>query len=192
MRRLVAFVVILVMSPSLARAEDECVTTTRCTGAAAPYAAQPQLQQQLQPPTLIVEERPGWHLAYDEAGVLWREHKVSAPRASVWGTGLALFAVSYAAGATHALINDRPWGLIPVFGAFTDAAVESFSNEWEGHHGNQTAAALLGIDAIAQIGGMVTFFVGLAAGEKLERERVQLGGGPLPGGGAGVSASGRF
>jgi hypothetical protein len=185
---------------------SECVTTTtvRCTGAAAPYAVPqpqppaivvpapappPQLQPQLTRPTLMLDPHAavgdGWHLEQTSDGVIWRARKRSTDSPAVWGTGLAVWLGSYALAAGVGTSNGdfTLIGWWPMLGAFF--AASSCSSD--------SAKAAWTIDGLAQVGGFVTFLVGLAVGpEKMEREPVLVTPISLAGGGSGVGIVGRF
>src|SRR5437660_166737 len=122
MKRLIWITALMTSAPALAQSEaGECTTTTttRCTGAAAPYAA-PGAVAQPPPAPVIVQpppaplpppawypqpnvvmldvqrlERDGWHLAQHADGTLWRERERSTASPAVWGTGLAIFSASW-------------------------------------------------------------------------------------------------
>ncbi len=206
-----ALMIIVALAPELASAQttepSDCTTTTtttvHCTGAAAPYGAQPAPTNAapVYPPNsyptpagygapLLLDlraiEHDDWHVTQSSDGTLWRERRLSTASAPVWGTGLALLATSWIAAGGYSIAdysNGVPgMPFLPVLGSWCQAAAVD---------GDGTRA-FYAIDGIVQAGGLVMLLVGLSAGpKKLERMPVMLGGAPIAGGG-GVSVSGRF
>jgi hypothetical protein len=236
MNRLILVAMIFAVSPALAHEEPpECTTTTtvRCTGSAAPYAVQPPPAPAAPQPIVVAPPPPaaappppayypapapilldlrkleegGWKVTQGSDGSIWRERRISTGNAAVWGTGLALFTVSYLGTAISAVTagagdEQNPLGFLPVLGGFINAigaSVEkncSYSTgyyyDYQGCSVNKGAVAGYAIGGLAQAAGMITFFAGLSTGpKKLERQPISIGPGAF-GSGGGLTLSGRF
>ena len=125
----------------------------------------------------------GWHLV-QEGGELMLQRKRRTGIAGVWGPGLALWLVSYAGTSIGGVRDDRPWAAIPFFGGFVAGGIEAFEGSTSRVLG-YTAGSLL------QLGGFITFLVGVAAGEKLERMPLRIAPTAARDGG-GLSLTARF
>lgn len=186
--------------PAPAAEPSECVTTTtvRCTGAAAPYAVQappaetvvvPSPPPAPPPPPQVIVLDPhkfvgdGWKVTQSPDGCLWRERKTSTSSPAMWGAGLGLFVASYFAGAIGGMAGgNNPFGFWPIVGPMVSAAFT-----------NGQAQVLWAVDGVVEAGSFVVFLVGLAAGpDKIERQPITFSPAMFPGGGGGVSLSGRF
>ncbi len=213
----------------------ECTTTTtvHCTGAAAKYAVPPISQPQpivqpapLPPPPPVIPppayypqpypnvvmldlrrlESDGWKLVQRSDGSYWRERQVSTASPGVWGTGLAIFAVSWLGTGIGSVATDSgvgPLGFLPVWGAFAAAISESSNQDCTytrgsydsgystcSDHKGQVAGYVIG--GLAQAAGFTMFLVGLASGpKKIERQQVFVAPGVV-GSGGGINAVGQF
>jgi hypothetical protein len=155
MKRPILIFALMTAAPAFAQYEpSECTTTTatKCTGAAAPYAApnavaqppvivQPAPQPQYAPPPPAYYPQPnvvmldmrklesdGFHLVQHEDGTWWRERERSTSSPAVWGTGLAIFSASWLGSGIGSLESANglgPLGFLPVFGAWANAIAES-------------------------------------------------------------------
>jgi hypothetical protein len=159
--------------------------------APAPYASGPILD-------LHQLEDGGWKLVQRPDGSLWRERQRSSASAAVWGTGLALFSVSWLAGGVTSVTNGQigPAGFIPVLGAWINAGVTSNSScddNFGSSCDHRQATALWALDGIAQVAGFTMLLVGMASGpKKLERQPILLAPGAVGYGAPGVTAMGHF
>jgi hypothetical protein len=196
-------------APAAEPSECTVTTTVRCTGAAAPYAvqaAQPEPvvvpMPALPPPPPVAAPPPppapapivldprqlrlggGWRLVQSPDGCLWRERKVSTDAPAVWGTGMAFWLVGYGAAIVGGMQQGGAGvlGWWPFAGAFINSAFTS-----------GTPQVLWVVDGLAQVGGFVTFIVGMAAGpDKIERRPITISPTAFVGGGQGVALSARF
>jgi hypothetical protein len=216
--------------------ECTTTTTVHCTGAAAKYAVPPFSQPQpivqpapqpppppvIPPPAYYPPPQPyypnvvmldlrrlesdGWKLVQHSDGSYWRERRVSTASSGVWGTGLAIFAVSWLGTGIGSVATDSgvgPLGFLPVFGAFGAATSESTKSDCSyttgyydygyqscSDHKGQVAGYVIG--GLAQAAGFTMFLVGLASGpKKLERQQVFVAPG-MVGSGGGLNAVGQF
>jgi hypothetical protein len=185
--------VVLGSSVTTARADEpppscETVTTIRCAGAAPVTVAPPVESPPVAPPSFGHDEDccapiapappmrpafdlpPDWQLGRDEHGQLYAEvHKRG--RASVWAPGLALWIGTYVTTAAVGGVVDRnPIAAIPIFGGFVSAGAYGLF----GNGGNASQVAGYAMSSVLQIGGLVTFIVGAASGNRLERLPVKL------------------
>ena len=110
----------------------------------------------------------GWRLDVDPmlgaSYVRERRH----PRPGVWVPGLVVWLGSWAGTAATGLIVDgNPFAAIPFFGAFGTGI-------FAGLDGDVGRALGYTLGGLAQVGGLVTFIVGLAGEKRLERLPVQV------------------
>jgi hypothetical protein len=188
---LVALGALVVVGPALAGADEpppncETVTTIRCTGAApvtvappveAPPAAPPNFGEQgcCAPMRPVEPMRPsfnlpaGWQLGRDEHGQLYAEiHKHGRP--GIWVSGLVLWLGTYMTTAIAAgVVDGNPLGAIPLIGGFVSAGAYGIEGG-----GSATQVAGYAMSSLLQIGGLVTFIVGLSVGDRVERLPVKL------------------
>jgi hypothetical protein len=192
-------------------AEPSCetVTTVKCTGSAAALAlpgAQPGAPVNIAPPVGAPPEAPpawnqhaaapddccgpaasnlppmhlphGWALGRDERGMLYAEVQKHSPRASVWVPGLVLWLASYVGTAAAGGVYDgNPVASVPLVGGMASAIIYGLGDD--GPSFGKIAGYTLG--SMLQVGGMVTFIVGMSANHKLERLPVKFGAGGLYG-----------
>ena len=220
-------VLLVAMFSSLARAQSgECTTTTtvHCTGDAAPYAVPGAVAPAPAPPAyppppaypsppvypppayypsanlmLLKPDSDGWKLSQHPDGSLWRERERSTSSPGVWGTGLAIFTVSWLGTGIGSLESENglgPLGFLPVFGAWANAIAESTRNNCDGYYvgcdNHSAATAGWAIAGLAQAAGFTMFLVGLASGpRKVERQPIMLVPGAV-GSGGGLNAVGQF
>jgi hypothetical protein len=139
------------------------------------------------PPVYVLDPRQlgdGWRVVEGPDGCLLRERKISTDAPAVWGTGMAFWLGGYTAGIIGGMQEGGAGAFAwwPIIGAFVNTAFTSGGTQ-----------ALWAVDGVAQVGGFVTFLVGLAAGpDKLERRPLSVGPAAFVGGGSGVALSGRF
>ena len=125
-----------------------------------------------------------WQIMQDSDGRLYHVRKVRTARLAVWAPGLALWLSSYAAGVVGGAYEDGGASLawLPCAGALVKSIITTDATQ-----------ILWALDAGAQVAGLVTFIVGLAAGPyKLERRPIVAGPVAFAGGGGGLAVSGRF
>jgi hypothetical protein len=187
---LMALGALVVFGPAWARADEappncETVTTIRCTGAApitvappveAPPAAPANFGDQdccapmrpTEPMRPSFNLPPGWQLGRDEHGQLYAEvHKHGRP--GIWVPGLVLWLGTYMTTAIAAgVVDNNPIAAIPIVGGFVSAGGYGLFG------GNATQIAGYTMSSLLQIGGLATFIVGLAAGNRMERLPVKL------------------
>jgi len=108
----------------------------------------------------------GWHLV-QEGGELMLQRKKRTGIASVWGPGLAVWMLSFAGTAIGGTRDERPWAAIPFFGGFVSGGID-------GLDGKAVRAFGYSVGSILQLGGFITFLVGVSLGEKIERMPLRI------------------
>ena len=189
---LVALGALVVVGPAWARADEappscETVTTNRCTGAA-PITVAPPVEAPPAAPANFGEQDccapmrpteplrpsfnlpPDWRLGRDEHGQLFAEiHKHGRP--GIWVPGLVLWLGTYMTTAVAAGVFDgNPFASIPLVGGFVSAGAYAFG----GDGASATQVAGYAMSSLLQVAGLVTFIVGLSAGNRMERLPVKL------------------